>query len=172
MDGHAEVKRHAGDAGRACVWDLTDARAAGYVPCGIYLYAVKFMQGASSEWVMERINLKVHIAQSTAIFLAFALALFIPAGTIAWPDVWVFLGMNFIFGGAIDVWLYRHNQELMKELVMAFDLFLKPGIKSLSCSRVSLHCLADHYAPRCRQVRLQWLKFWLKYRPLKRSLSS
>ena len=64
---------------------------------------------------MESINLKVFIVQMAAIFLVFALALFIPAGTIVWPAAWAFLGMNFICGGAISLWLYRHNQGLMKE---------------------------------------------------------
>lgn len=49
------------------------------------------------------------------LFLVFALALFIPAGTIAWPAAWAFLGMNFILGAAISMWLYRYNQGLMKE---------------------------------------------------------
>ena len=64
---------------------------------------------------MERINLKVFIVQMAAIFLVLALALFIPAGTIVWPAAWAFLGMNFILGTALSLWLYRHNQGLMKE---------------------------------------------------------
>ncbi len=64
---------------------------------------------------MESINLKVFIVQMAAIFLVLALALFIPAGTIVWPAAWAFLGMNFILGTALSLWLYRHNQGLMKE---------------------------------------------------------
>lgn len=64
---------------------------------------------------MESINLKVFLAQMAVLFLVFALALFIPAGTVAWPAAWAFLGMNFILGTAISMWLYRYNQGLMKE---------------------------------------------------------
>ncbi len=64
---------------------------------------------------MESINPKVYTAQVAATFLVLALTLFIPAGTIAWPAAWAFLGMNFILGTTLSLWLYRHRQGLMKE---------------------------------------------------------
>lgn len=62
----------------------------------------------------DGINPKVYAAQVAATFLFLALALLIPASTIAWPAAWAFLGMNFILGTALSLWLYRHRQGLMK----------------------------------------------------------
>lgn len=41
--------------------------------------------------------------------------LFVPAGTLAWPQAWIFLG-EFIAGGfALTLWLARHDPGLLKE---------------------------------------------------------
>src|SRR5262245_42322853 len=53
------------------------------------------------------------IAQSLAFTALFGLLLFLPAGTLAWPQAWVFMAL---FGGcseAIGVWLMKTNQELL-----------------------------------------------------------
>ena len=47
--------------------------------------------------------------------MAFALALFLPAGTLAWPAGWVFLLLFFGFYIAVTLWLFRHNPGLMQE---------------------------------------------------------
>lgn len=49
------------------------------------------------------------------MFLAFALALFLPAGTLAWPAGWIFLVLFFGFVIAVSLWLLRHNPGLLKE---------------------------------------------------------
>ena len=48
-------------------------------------------------------------------FVAIALGLFIPAGTIAWAAGWVFLGMLFITGVPMTLWLLKYNRSLIEE---------------------------------------------------------
>jgi protein-S-isoprenylcysteine O-methyltransferase Ste14 len=46
----------------------------------------------------------------------FALLLFIPAGTLAWPRAWIFLGVVFVCAAATMFGLFlRGNQELLNE---------------------------------------------------------
>ncbi len=42
--------------------------------------------------------MKVLVAKVVGLFVVFALALFLPAGTIAWFAAWVFLALFFSFG--------------------------------------------------------------------------
>ncbi|MEO7909345.1 MAG: hypothetical protein ABIV47_06810 [Roseiflexaceae bacterium] len=53
--------------------------------------------------------------QSFGVFAVFALALFLPAGTLAWLAGWIFLALFFGFYLAVTVWLFRHNPGLLKE---------------------------------------------------------
>jgi protein-S-isoprenylcysteine O-methyltransferase Ste14 len=55
------------------------------------------------------------IAQLVSSFVLFALALFLPAGTLAWPAGWLFLALFFGFYLAITFWLARHNPGLLEE---------------------------------------------------------
>ena len=55
------------------------------------------------------------ILQTAVMFAAFALALFLPAGTMSWPEGWVFLALFFGFTIALGMWLLKHNPELLKE---------------------------------------------------------
>jgi protein-S-isoprenylcysteine O-methyltransferase Ste14 len=62
-----------------------------------------------------QVNVKLLIGQSAALFVLFALALFLPAGTIAWLAGWIFLGLFFGFYLAVTVWLFQHNPGLVQE---------------------------------------------------------
>jgi protein-S-isoprenylcysteine O-methyltransferase Ste14 len=62
-----------------------------------------------------RINGKQQIGQFASTFVAFALALFLPAGTLAWPAGWIFLVLFFCFYLTVTLWLYRHNPGLLQE---------------------------------------------------------
>ena len=55
------------------------------------------------------------VVQIVGMFVVFALALFIPAGTTAWPAGWIFLVLFFGFVVAISVWLLRYDPGLLKE---------------------------------------------------------
>jgi protein-S-isoprenylcysteine O-methyltransferase Ste14 len=62
-----------------------------------------------------QVNVKLLIGHSAALFVLFALALFLPAGTIAWLAGWIFLGLFFGFYLAVTVWLFQHNPGLVQE---------------------------------------------------------
>jgi protein-S-isoprenylcysteine O-methyltransferase Ste14 len=53
--------------------------------------------------------------QIAGFFIAFALALFLPAGTFAWMAGWVFLALFFGFYVALTLWLRQHNPALLQE---------------------------------------------------------
>src|SRR6266487_5493999 len=61
------------------------------------------------------INVKQQIGQFAGFFMAFALALFLPAGTLAWPAGWIFLALFFGFYLGVTLWLFRHNPGLLQE---------------------------------------------------------
>lgn len=61
------------------------------------------------------VNLKMLAGQFVGVFLLFALALFLPAGTIAWPAGWTFLGLFFGFILILNLWLLKHNPGLLQE---------------------------------------------------------
>ena len=62
-----------------------------------------------------KVNLKLLTAQIVGMFVVFALALFLAAGTIAWPAGWAFLVLFFGFTLAISQWLLRYNPGLLTE---------------------------------------------------------
>jgi protein-S-isoprenylcysteine O-methyltransferase Ste14 len=61
------------------------------------------------------VNLKLLAAQIAGMFVVFALALFLSAGTVAWPAGWAFLILFFGFTIVLSLWLLRHNPELLTE---------------------------------------------------------
>ena len=62
-----------------------------------------------------RVNVRLLVWQTVSLFVIFALALFLPAGTIAWPAGWMFLVLFFGFTIALSRWLLLHNPELLTE---------------------------------------------------------
>lgn len=61
------------------------------------------------------INLHLLVVQIAGLFVAFALVLFIPAGTLAWAAGWTFLILFFGFVVATSIWLLRHSPGLLAE---------------------------------------------------------
>lgn len=45
----------------------------------------------------------------------FAMALFLPAGTLAWPAGWTFFLLMFGFANGMGLWLLRFNPDLLAE---------------------------------------------------------
>jgi protein-S-isoprenylcysteine O-methyltransferase Ste14 len=62
-----------------------------------------------------QVNIKLLVWQIIGLVVLFALALFVPAGTIAWLAGWIFLGLFFGFYLAVTFWLLRHNPGLLQE---------------------------------------------------------
>jgi protein-S-isoprenylcysteine O-methyltransferase Ste14 len=61
------------------------------------------------------VNLKMLSLQILGMFVVFALALFLAAGTVAWPAGWAFLLLFFGFVVALSLWLLKHNPGLLTE---------------------------------------------------------
>ncbi len=62
--------------------------------------------------VSANINVSRLVAQIMGLFVACALALFIPAGTFRWIAGWCFLILFFGFIVIISLWLLRHDHGL------------------------------------------------------------
>ena len=61
------------------------------------------------------VNVKQVVGQFVGVVAAFALALFLPAGTFVWPAGWIFLALFLGFYLAVTLWLFRHNPGLLQE---------------------------------------------------------
>ena len=61
------------------------------------------------------VNLTMLTAQIVGMFVVFALALFLAAGTVFWLAGWVFLTLFFGFTIALSRWLLNHNPGLLTE---------------------------------------------------------
>ncbi len=66
------------------------------------------------------VNTRFLVAQIAILFLAIALVLFLPAGTITWLAGWIFLVLFFVFVVAVTSWLYRHSPGLLQERMTVF----------------------------------------------------
>ena len=62
-----------------------------------------------------KVDIKQQVLETIGFFVVFALALFLPAGTLAWRAGWVFLLLFFGFYLMVTMWLYTHNPGLMQE---------------------------------------------------------
>jgi protein-S-isoprenylcysteine O-methyltransferase Ste14 len=62
-----------------------------------------------------KVNLKLLVGQIIYLLVYFSLALFLSAGTLAWPAGWVFMVLFFSFVIALTAWLFKHDPALLKE---------------------------------------------------------
>jgi protein-S-isoprenylcysteine O-methyltransferase Ste14 len=62
-----------------------------------------------------QINKKSLVLQNLGLFVVFALALFLPGGTVAWMAGWIYLVLFFGFLQAVNAWLLKHNPGLVQE---------------------------------------------------------
>ncbi|MCX6008349.1 MAG: isoprenylcysteine carboxylmethyltransferase family protein [Chloroflexi bacterium] len=62
-----------------------------------------------------KVNVGFLALQIAGMFLIFGLALFLPAGTIAWAAGWAFMIMFFSFTIAASIWLFKQNPDLLNE---------------------------------------------------------
>jgi protein-S-isoprenylcysteine O-methyltransferase Ste14 len=103
------------------------------------------------------VDVKQQIAQFASVFVAFALALFLPAGTLAWFAGWIFLALFFGFYFTVTVWLYRHNPGLLQERMrlstsdqLGWDKLLFPLLLALPFAWLifmSLDVVRFHWSP-------------------------
>jgi protein-S-isoprenylcysteine O-methyltransferase Ste14 len=69
------------------------------------------------------VNLKLLLG-FVGLFVVFALALFLGAGTVFWPAGWAYLVLFFGANAALARWLLKHDPGLLKERMTGFG---KPG---------------------------------------------
>jgi protein-S-isoprenylcysteine O-methyltransferase Ste14 len=62
-----------------------------------------------------RLNFTQLIGQTVGMQAAFTLALFLPAGTVAWPTGWIYVAVSFVLGIGMTAWLVRYDPELLAE---------------------------------------------------------
>ena len=62
-----------------------------------------------------RVNVRLLAAQSGGLFALLALALFLPAASPMWLAGWIYIALFFGFFLGVNVWLFRHNPELLQE---------------------------------------------------------
>jgi protein-S-isoprenylcysteine O-methyltransferase Ste14 len=61
------------------------------------------------------VNLKLLAVEIAFLFVVIGLALFLAAGTVAWPAGWAFLVLFLGFTVVISLWLLRHSPGLLTE---------------------------------------------------------
>jgi protein-S-isoprenylcysteine O-methyltransferase Ste14 len=69
-------------------------------------------RAAATPRSVNRFHLVVQIA---GMFVVFAVALFVPAGTVRWPAAWIFLILMFGFTIVASIWLLRYDPDLLAE---------------------------------------------------------
>lgn len=62
-----------------------------------------------------QINIKLFIVQSLSLFGVIAIALFLPAGTLAWLAGWIYIVLFFGFFLGVNAWLFSNNPGLLQE---------------------------------------------------------
>jgi len=68
-----------------------------------------------------QVDLGKQVLEFVGFFIAFCLALFLPAGTTAWAAGWIFLALFCCFYVGVTAWLYRHSPGLMQERLTLFS---------------------------------------------------
>jgi protein-S-isoprenylcysteine O-methyltransferase Ste14 len=62
-----------------------------------------------------KVNITQLVVRTAGMMVAFAIALFIPAGTLAWPAGWTFFLLMWCFSIVMSLWLLRSNPDLLAE---------------------------------------------------------
>ena len=104
-----------------------------------------------------KINLKQLTAQTIALFVLFALAILLPAGTLGWRSGWVYLILFFGFFIGVNLWLLKHNPGLLQERMSfsrsdqkGWDKWLFPFLLLLPFAWlvfISLDAVRFHWSP-------------------------
>jgi protein-S-isoprenylcysteine O-methyltransferase Ste14 len=110
-----------------------------------------------------QVNLKLFLAQFVGLVVIFALALFLPAGTLFWLAGWTFLVLFFGFFLAVNVWLLRHNPGLVQER-MRFATSDQQGWDKVLFPLLEICCFAWLILMSLDAVRFHWsqVPVWLQ----------
>jgi protein-S-isoprenylcysteine O-methyltransferase Ste14 len=112
-----------------------------------------------------KVNVTQLVIRIILTAVAFAVVLFLPAGTLAWPAGWAYLVLLFAFVIGITIWLSRFNPDLLEERMSGIG---KPDQKSWD--KVFLLVLLPvflgwHVVMALDGVRFRWLPLpqWLQW---------
>src|SRR5262245_17069659 len=65
--------------------------------------------------IAPRVNFGELIGKTVGMFAAYILALFLPAGTFAWPSGWGYIALMFAFSVGLTIWLAQYDPALLAE---------------------------------------------------------
>jgi protein-S-isoprenylcysteine O-methyltransferase Ste14 len=108
---------------------------------------------------------KLLVVQIGGLFIAFALVLFLGAGTIIWLSGWVFIVLFFTFAIATHAWLFRHNPGLLRERMRLFGTSDQPGWDKILYIMFQVLCYAWLVLMSLDGGRFHWSKVpvWLQF---------
>jgi protein-S-isoprenylcysteine O-methyltransferase Ste14 len=111
-----------------------------------------------------RVSVKQLAINIFAMAAIFTLALFLPAGTLAWSAAWIYLVLMFGFTILIGIWLFRFNPELLAERLTGIG---KPDQKAWDKVFLALTAIAFFgwlviMALDARRFRWSKVPYWLQ----------
>jgi protein-S-isoprenylcysteine O-methyltransferase Ste14 len=110
------------------------------------------------------VNLKHLTLGFIGLFVVFAIALFLPAGTVLWPAGWAYLILFFGANVALALWLLRHNPGLLQERMTGFGKSGEPTWDKVFLVGLEVFLLAWLALMGCDAVRFRWSQMpaWLQ----------
>ena len=110
------------------------------------------------------VNLRILTVGFVAFCIVFAVALFLPAGTVFWPAGWAFLFLFFGANAALARWLLRHDPELLQERMTGFGKPGEPAWDKVFLVGVQVFLLAWLVLMGLDAVRFRWSQMpgWLQ----------
>lgn len=107
---------------------------------------------------MARKNSSTYFIPKLTFFVLLQTAfLFLTAGTLRWPEAWVYLGLFLVYGFAIGVWLKKHDPELFRE--RATIKIPKRGWDKIIGIGLAIFFLPVYIIPGFDAVRYGWSHF-------------
>jgi protein-S-isoprenylcysteine O-methyltransferase Ste14 len=110
------------------------------------------------------VNLKHLTLGFIALFVVFALALFLAAGTVLWPAGWAYLVLFFGANAALARWLFKHDPGLLQERMTGFGKAGEPFWDKVFLIGVEVFLLAWFVLMGIDAVRYRWSQMpaWLQ----------
>ena len=91
-------------------------------------------------------------------FIAIGAAFFVPAGTLRWPEAWIYILTQFFFSTAMAAWLKKNNPDLLRERLILVKRSAKDWDKViLGISTVAF--IPYILIPGLDAVRYRWSEF-------------
>jgi protein-S-isoprenylcysteine O-methyltransferase Ste14 len=108
------------------------------------------VNGMSSEISTWRIVVQSVVGIGITVALLFG-----GAGTIAWPEAWLFLSIQISSSIAVVLWLWKHNPELLQERMDLWKRLVKPWDKAILVLLIAM-MVPFFVLPGLDAIRCQW----------------